>query len=114
MKIAYNDCFGEFGLSTKGVLLGRKLSGNNKWGGVSIIGDKCPGEEAITYNCDACFDHSEREDETLIQVIEALGIEANGEHADLHIEEIPDGSIYEIEDSHGYEEVVPPREKGWK
>lgn len=91
MKIAYNDCRGEFGLSTKAVLLGRKLSGNILWGGVSIIGDKRPGEEAITYNCDAEFDHSERDDETLIQVIETLGNEENGSIADLHIEEIPDG-----------------------
>lgn len=74
--------------------LGKKLSDDTTWG--------CPS-----------FDTSTREDPILIQVIETLGSKANGYCADLSIQEIPDGSRYEIDEYDGWETILPPREKGW-
>lgn len=94
MKIAYNTCYGGFGLSKEAILLGKKLSGNDMW--------SCPS-----------FDTSTRGDPILIQVIETLGSKANGRCADLSIKEIPDGSRYDIDEYDGWEDILPPREKGW-
>ena len=50
------------------------------------------------------FDMSqvERDDETLIEIVEQLGAGANGFLADLRVVEIPDGSYYHIDEYDGY------------
>lgn len=47
----------------------------------------------------------DRDDPILIQVVEELGEEANGNHAELDIIEIPDGVEYTIEDYDGVESI---------
>ncbi len=41
----------------------------------------------------------------LVLVVKKLGKEANGEHAELRIIEIPDDVIYKIVDDHGMESI---------
>ena len=53
-----------------------------------------------------------RHDPALIQVVEELGEKANGDHADLQIEEV-DG-IYKIEEYDGNETVVTPGGCDWQ
>ena len=109
MKVAYNNCFGGFRVSKDGVLLGRKLSGNIKWGGVCITGDKYDDGDVCDRDYGASFDDENRTDKVLIDVIEALGDKASGFCSSLAIAEIPDGAEFEITYYDGLESVVPPR-----
>ena len=91
MKVAYNACFGGFGLSDEACEL---LS-------------KAKGKKVDIYD----FSGDEfRSDPDLIKVIEDLGDKANGMCADLQIEDIPDGASFEIDEYDGSESVVPPRQ----
>lgn len=89
-KVAYNACFGGFGLSDKACKILTELKGKP-------VG---------------CYDFygDDRADPDLIKVIEDLGAEANGMCADLQIEEIPDNAEFEIDEYDGNESVVPPRQ----
>ena len=84
MKIAINTCFGGFGLSQKAIDLYNQLS----------------GKEA-----DSHYD-IKRADPFLIQVIEQLGKEANGRHANLRIVEIPEDVKWHIAEYDGSEHVA--------
>jgi len=136
MKVAYNSCYGGFGLSSialtkfaekKGITLtwykqigyGRqheveyiKVEGvpENNFAFTSLkedLGEHIKGTPAGLYY--PIFHYETRRDPDLIAVIEELGEKANGPFADLKIAEIPDGVEYEITDYDGLEEVVPPR-----
>ena len=88
MKVVYNACYGGFGLSDEALALYKTK--------VSVSGD--------FYDWDI-----QRNDKALIEVVEELGEGANGFLAKLRIEEIPDGSEFEIDEYDGLESVVPPR-----
>lgn len=47
----------------------------------------------------------DRADPLLVQVVEELGVEANGSCAELRVIEIPDGVDYEIDDYDGVETI---------
>lgn len=49
--------------------------------------------------------YDKRNHSLVVQVVEELGEKANGPHADLQIEEIPDNSEYTIDDYDGIETV---------
>ena len=139
MKVAYNNCFGEFGLSAlastelaakKGLTLtwykqvGYKHNGNVKyvrvkgipgksWGWFSALTKDC-GEElkelpSDLYYYPSCHEDESRSDPDLIEVIERLGEKANGMCASLAIKEVPDGADFKITDYDGKENVVPLR-----
>lgn len=91
VKIAYNDCFGGFGLSEKGFELYKKLGGTAE------------------YDRDI-----PRSDPLLIEVIETLGKEANGDFADLQIAEVEKGNKYRIEEYDGNESVMEPDDYQWE
>ncbi len=55
---------------------------------------------------------NDRSDPDLIAVIEMLGDEANGKHAELKIVEIPDGTDYEISEYDGNEHIAE-KHKTW-
>ena len=112
-KIAYNNCFGGFSLSRKAVLRARELSGNPKWGGACIVGDIFSDGT----KCRSDFGHIEdvpRHDPFLIQVIEELGDEANGNCADLAITDVPSSMRYRIDEYDGNETVATPDDYNWE
>ena len=139
MKVAYNACFGGFGLSRKALTEYAKRKGINltfykqtKYahnsgevefkkildsddGGLFIsasikdLGDVI-GEFPDEFYYYKSFDDDDRTDPDLISIIEEMGKDANGSCADLCIANIPDGASYEIDDYDGNESVVPPRQ----
>jgi hypothetical protein len=50
---------------------------------------------------------NDRANPILVQVVEELGDEANGDYAELAIAEIPDGAAYIVEEYDGNESVEP-------
>lgn len=83
-KVVINRCFGGFGLSEDAY---RELG--LEWDGFGVA-----------YNGE-----DKRTDQRLVEVVEKLGCEANGQFADLMIVIIPDDVDWEIEEYDGYEKV---------
>ena len=54
-----------------------------------------------------------RNDPLLVQVVEELGDAANGQHAKLRIEEVPEGGKYRITEYDGFEGVETPESVDW-
>ena len=92
-KIVYNACYGGFGISDKAKDLGRKISGDPDW---------------ATYDFDL-----DRTDPILVEVVEALGSEANGLCAKLVIVELKPGTKYRIEEYDGYESISTEDTYDW-
>ena len=83
MKVVINSCYGGFGLSDKALDMYEQLSNKS---------------EVYSFELD-------RTDPILIQVVEALGAEADGRFAKLRIIEIPDDIEWEITEYDGSESV---------
>lgn len=91
-KIVYNKCFGGFDLSKEAIELGRDLTGNSKW----------------------IHHYIERTDPILIRILEELGSEkASGDYASLAIEELPEGTVYRIDEYDGREIVKTVEDYEW-
>lgn len=90
-KVAYNTCYGGFGLSKKAELLYRSLK-------------SMPDEDAFF------ADELDRHDPVLIAVIEKLGKEANGFLSNLAIRTI-NSSKYRIAEYDGIEQVITPEDE---
>ena len=91
-KVVINNCYGGFGLSVTAEKRYEELSG-----------------KAFP---DMSWDVS-RHDPALVQVVEELGEEANGDCACLSVEEIP-GNRYYITEYDGIEEIhCPEAEFSW-
>ncbi len=84
MKIVINTCFGGFGLSVKAMELYRKLSGKE----IEDVWD------------------IDRTDKHLVSVVETLGVEANGQSAQLKVVEIPNDVQYHISEYDGIEHIA--------
>ena len=140
MKVAYNACFGGFGLSSlaltefakkKGVELtwyeqvGHKHEGNELYKRLDSVpdsnrmsmqpltvdaGDEIKEIPSKSFYYPSFYDDESRKDEDLIDVIESLGEKANGMCAEIRIKEIPDGASFEISSYDGNESVVPQRQ----
>jgi hypothetical protein len=93
MKVVINNQYGGFGLSYKAVMRYAEIKG---------IAD-----DSFWDDCEI-----ERNDPALVQTVEELGDEANGEHATLKIIEIPDGIDFVIEEYDG-NEWVSEKHKTW-
>ena len=105
MKVAYNQCYGGFGLSQEALVLLAQLKG------VDLSGMKFTYAWFESDDCKETFQTpDDRSDVDLISVIETLGEKANGMCADLQIQEIPDGAEFEITEYDGLESVEPPRQ----
>jgi len=94
LKVVINACYGGFSLSRyaseifnnkKGLKRGDEEYVDPKYGQIWAI---------------------DRHDPDLIAVIEELGNDANGEYAELKIVEIPDNTLYEIEEYDGTEWIA--------
>ena len=91
MKVVVNRCIGGFSLSKKAYgYLGKEWDG-----------------------CGDLFeDYEERNNPTLVKVVEELGKEADGKHAKLKVVEVPDNIEWKITDSNGFE-VVEEVHRTW-
>ena len=112
-KIAYNACYGGFGLSHKAVLRYAEIRGLN----ITFEHDKDYKCLDITYYKIDGEDFSEKEisrdDHALIQVIEELGAEASDRFSNLQIAELDVGTKYRIDEYDGYENVMKQDDYDW-
>lgn len=132
MKIVINKCFGGFGLSDKAEDLYAEKSqmklyrykqtkykhkdgealyervGNNDRSMFTSTYTKDHGDNFSKHPEDGSYWYSgglKRTDSILIEVIETLGEEANGDCASLKVVDIPDNIDYEIDDYDGMESI---------
>jgi len=120
MKVAYNACFGGFGLSEAGMRRYAEIKGLTLYperdkllSSLVIYWTVPPEERPERYSC--IYDRDlDRADPALIQVIEELGDNANGFCADLAIRDVPSGARYRIDEYDGNERVVLVDEYEWK
>lgn len=140
MKIVYNACHGGFSVSEAGVLRYAEIKGFRVWvergkhrwdvtywlvppeERVKLLDDAewhaASQEERIAHNqtyakqtrCERRF---ERHDPALVQVVEELGKESWGEHAELRIKDVPAGSRYRIDEHDGAESVMTVDDYEW-
>lgn len=109
-KIVYNACYGGFGISDEAVEMYLDLKGlkytktEERWGSTYTV----DGVENFYYR------DIERDDPTLIQVVETLGDNANGMCARLRIEDLPKGTLYRITEYDGYESIETKDDLDWK
>ena len=96
LKLVLNGCHGGFGLSDKAIEKLRKLKNVPP-----------PPGKGDYFHVDF-YDYDKRSDPDLIAVVEELGEEANGEFADLYIEEVGEHllDIYYIDEYDGYEYIA--------
>lgn len=140
MKVVYNACFGGFGLSERGMRRYAEIKGiplyperdahlsslitywtvpesqrpdmNRDWDAMSAEQRQQWNDQ---YRRSHLYDKDiERDDETLIRVVEELGDAASGECAKLAIRDIPSGARYRIDEYDGNESVVVVDEYDWK
>jgi hypothetical protein len=106
-KVVYNRCYGGFSLSDKAmdrmVELGYPLELNPKW--------KPDSKSIFNYKYLTYLRDISRHDPILVQVVEELGEEANGECANLAIEEVK--GPYRINEYDGSESVETPSSYDW-
>jgi len=107
MQIVINKCFGGFGLSRKALHRLREL-GCEAAIAETDIGETYPHTNNVRkkFLGESFLIEISRYDELLIQVINEMGDEANGDCAELRIVEIPNGIAWEIDDYDGMERIV--------
>lgn len=139
-KIVYNACYGGFGISMKAAkfMAGRGHEMAKKelaeWGRRNeavqafIKTGKWPDTvceiERSFLEIDAkyrkaaswfsSFSELERTDPLLVAAVEALGDKANGEYAKLRIRELPEGTLYRIDEYDGNESVMTRDDYDWR
>ena len=130
MKVVINKCFGGFGLSHKAIMRYAELAGITLYTYYDDIALKVYGPDRLhesgrrhymTVPCDAdehgvvskfpdegywSYYDMERTDPLLIQTVEELGQDADGQHAKLAVIEIPDGIDWEIDEYDGTEQIA--------
>ena len=101
IKVVINACHGGFGLSKealdrycaeKGIDAGEW----NEWGFYSNISHR----DIL------------RDDELLVRIVEELGKDASGKHAELKVVEIPDDVNWYVEEYDGWEKIAE-RHRTW-
>ena len=117
MKVILNKCFGGFGLSKKAHRLYAEKRGwhfgvyHDRFGFEQYRTDgKITGEPDDRHFF--WLERSYRDDPTLVEVVEELGDEANGDYADLVVVDIPDDMDYVVDDYDGVE-TLRPRTPTW-
>jgi len=96
-KIVYNGCYGGFGLSDKAVA--------RYW---ELKGQPVP-DDFSRFNL-----KEDRSDPILVQVVEELGEEADTAFSELYIRELPEGTLYRIDEYDGMETVMTQDEYAWR
>ena len=131
MKVVINRCYGGFGLSEKAILRYLEIKGKevwvepDKWGNTYWLVapeyrmNRKDGADFYSMSIDDRIEHNrklseetfyytsvERDDPVLVQVVEELGEQANGDYAKLEIVEIPDDVDWEIHEYDGIEHIA--------
>lgn len=107
-KVVVNSCFGGFGLSEKAIRRYSELKGLNL---VSIQDEDIMSIRHWYINGIEDNDHYfycgdlERDDPILVQIVEELGKDADGDFASLRIVDVPDDVKWYIHDYDGKESV---------
>lgn len=122
MKIVLNSCYGGFGLSDEAIKMYLNLSisdSQSKWFGWTIV-ESTSIWGAIYWELysgltkKSFYDGDiNRTDPTLIKVVETLGEKANGDCAELCIEDIPSGTLYKIDEYDGIESIIYKESDEW-
>lgn len=99
-KVVYNACFGGFSLSPEAVRLGKALSKSDAWNDV---------DEKYGYIDEKLIP---RHDPVLVKIVEDMGEDSSGSHANLKIEEI-ESPLYRIDEYDGTESVETPDTYNW-
>ena len=106
-KIVVNACFGGFGLSHEAIMRYGELAnlnllyqeGNSDW-------DSYYYKNGLASEENYFWDHDiERNDPLLVQVVEEMGKEADGDMAELRIADVPEGIDWYIDEYDGVETV---------
>jgi hypothetical protein len=108
-KIVYNDCYGGFGLSKKAIQRYCELSGL----GAKFVEDEYSGYWELPNGDYWYASDLSRDDPFLVQVVEELGEEAEGNAASLSIRELPADTKYRIDEYDGLETVMTIDEYKW-
>jgi hypothetical protein len=108
-KIVYNSCYGGFSLSKKAIQRYSDLAG---------LGLVFKEDGMWPYWADSNGDHwscreISRSDPFLVQVVEELGEEADGDCARLVIGKLPAGTLYRIDEYDGSESVITQDDNQW-
>lgn len=109
-KVVINICYGRFRLSRQAILRAREIADDPKWGGPSLEGDVFPDGRVSTMDG---FVEVPRTDPILVQVVEELGKDANGQWARLQVIAIDAGRAYRINDYDGAESIEYRDEIDW-
>lgn len=109
-KIVINACFGGFSLSDKAILRYAEIKG------INLVWEQ---ERSMKlYYKDSVSDDNHfsdrdipRDDPVLVQIVEELGHDADGDYANLKIVEIPDDVEWHIAEYDGSEHVAENHRK---
>ena len=113
-KVVYNACYGGFVLSNEAIRLYLKLKEipfeerKDKYNNTMFC--KPSGTDWSLYET---IDRVNRTDPALVQVVETLGVKANGSCAKLRIVDIPEGTMYRIDEYDGFESVETRDNVDW-
>lgn len=113
VKVVVNACYGGFGLSEKAILRYGEIKGLNL---VKIQTTYGEGDDAWTTDHYAIngidddehyfyYSDLERNDPVLVQVVEELGSDSDGDYASLRIADVPDDAKWYIDDYDGIETI---------
>jgi hypothetical protein len=108
-KVVYNTCYGGFGLSDKAVQRYSDLTG------LGLTFHKIYVTGHWEFPNGDWWDEKDlsRSDPILIQVVEELGEEANGNYAKLAFREVEAGTKYRIDEYDGMESVMTIDDYEW-
>jgi MinD superfamily P-loop ATPase len=109
-KIVINACYGGFSLSDKAIKCYARIKGITL---SSEIDDY--GYTHYTTDYDKYFRDSEiaRDDQALAQVVEELGVDANGNGAKLMVIDLAPGTLYRIREYDGMEYIEKSTDIVW-
>ena len=128
-KIVYNNCFGGASLSDKAIERYAEIKGitlfksdEKSWLSGTSNYYRCTEDvyntlsdlEKDNFHFSGYTILGNRTDPVLVQVIEELGDESNGDCAGLQITELPAGTQYHIHEYDGSETVMTPDDYEWK
>ena len=119
-KVVINNCFGGFELSDKAMqryceLKGIKVYPEDRDGFMVFWLSPPTGDENEDVDRDTINNWNlNRDDPSLVQVVEELGEDANGDFAALGIVDIPPGTKYRIVEYDGNESIETADDINWK